>query len=351
MPISLRRMLIRGTGLALGVVLAGDVFMAQADAAEISVPAGRFEFASVPEHVFVAGIAETVQLGIRQVDPVNPWPAGDQTGTTGWTSRFPTRLVQASTGTAVPGFRYDRDTGALHYEGTFTGDVTVRLERADAAIASNEFRIRALTPTFVYGDKAAAINAEHGWSAEACEPPMSFADCRRKFRGGTTDDAPLVVFVTPGSYTGDFWVSSGRRFVYMLGDPTSWPTLTGDSIAVSRYELAQVRNFKLKSTRIGSWFEPQGHAVHAAAVEHRSVLRNQEQLQRHPQPERLDVFPVDDPHVESHEFRDGLAVEYVSRDVSRGPPPLGARYQQHPHSGHARLERHKDDDAKRGDPP
>ena len=251
MPISLRRSLIRGAGLVLGVVSAGDVLMSQADAAQISVPAGRFAFALVPEQVFVAGIAETVQLGIRQVDPVNPWPAGDQTGNSGWTSRFPTHLVQASTGAAVPGFRYDGDTGALHYEGTFNGDVTVRLKRTNSATASNDFRIRVLTPTFVYGDNAAAINAEHGWNAQACEPPMSFADCRRKFRGGATDDAPLVVFVTPGSYTGDFWVSSGRRFVYMLGHPTSWPTLTGDSIAISHYELAQVRNFKLKSTRIG----------------------------------------------------------------------------------------------------
>jgi hypothetical protein len=31
----------------------------------------------IPEHAFVAGLPETVQLGIWQLDPANPWPAGD----------------------------------------------------------------------------------------------------------------------------------------------------------------------------------------------------------------------------------------------------------------------------------
>ena len=184
--------------------------------------------------------------------PVEPLARRRSDGASGWTSRYPTRLVNAATGAAVSGFNYDSTTGALRYAGTFKGDVTVRLERTDASIRSNDFRLRALAPTYVYGDNAASVIAKRGWQAQACEPPMSFADCRRTFTGGREDDDPLVVFVTPGSYTGDFWISSGRRFVYFLGDPASWPTLSGDSIAISSYELAQVRNFKLRSTRIGS---------------------------------------------------------------------------------------------------
>ena len=244
---------IIGLGLAggLAVGVAGPVLIPTAAAADISIPAGRFEFAPIPEHVFVAGIAETVQLGIRQIDPGNRWPAGDQARASGWTSRYPTRLVNAATGAAVPGFTYNSATAELGYLGTFKGDVTVRLERTDAPVKSNSFRLRALAPTFVYGDDAAATAAARGWQAEACNTPMSFADCRRQFNGGKTDDAPLVVFVTPGSYTGDFWISSGRRFVYVLGDPGTWPTLSGDTISISSYELAQIRNFKLRATRIG----------------------------------------------------------------------------------------------------
>ena len=135
---------------------------------------------------------------------------------------------------------------------------------------------------------------------------MSFVDCRKTFTGGTTDDAPLVVFVTPGSYTGDFWISSGRRFVYVLGDPTNWPTLSGDTIAISSYELAQVRNFKLRSTHIGSG----GNRKDAPST---LLLSNIDQCC-----ETKNVFngimnasgltavPVDDPHVECHELLDGL---------------------------------------------
>ena len=248
MSVDIRRC---GLSVVLGLCVAGAILPKTA-AAEITVPAGKFAFAPVPEHVFVAGIAETVQLGIRQIDPLNRWPAGNQTGASGWTSRYPTRLVNAATGAAVSGFNYDSATGALRYAGTFKGDVTVRLERTDAPIRSNDFRLRALAPTFVYGNNAASNIAQHGWQAQACDTPMSFADCRRTFTGGREDDDPLVVFVTPGSYAGDFWISSGRRFVYFLGDPASWPTLSGDSIAISSYEVAQVRNFKLRSTRIGS---------------------------------------------------------------------------------------------------
>ena len=244
---------IVGLGLAGGLALAvaGRSLIPTAAAADVSIPAGRFEFAPIPEHVFVAGIAETVQLGIRQIDPGNLWRAGDQTRAFGWTSRYPTRLVNAATGAAVSGFTYSSSTGELRYLGTFKGDVTVRLERTDASVKSSSFRLRALEPTFVYGDAAAATVATRGWQAEACDTPMSFADCRRQFNGGKTDAAPLVVFVTPGSYTGDFWISSGRRFVYVLGDPRDWPTLSGDTISISSYELAQIRNFKLRATRIG----------------------------------------------------------------------------------------------------
>src|SRR5688572_12996345 len=123
MPVDIRRC---GLSVVLGFCVAGTVLLPKTAAPEVTVPAGRFAFAPVPEHVFVAGIAETVQLGIRQLDPLNRWPAGDQTGASGWTSRYPTRLVNSATGGAVSGFTYNSATGALRYGGTFRGDVTVR---------------------------------------------------------------------------------------------------------------------------------------------------------------------------------------------------------------------------------
>src|SRR5262245_22171232 len=80
------------TSFAISVVprlvaggVAGQLLIVTAAAGDVSVPSGRFEFAPVPEHVFVTGVAETVQLGIRQIDPGNRWRAGDQTRASGWT--------------------------------------------------------------------------------------------------------------------------------------------------------------------------------------------------------------------------------------------------------------------------
>ena len=221
----------------IGSVLAGPSDAATAD---LRVPPGRFEFAPVPEHAFVAGLPETVQLGIWQLDPANPWPAGDQTRSAGWTSRFPTRLVDSGTGKAVSGLEYDGRTGELRYAGDGARDLSVRLERTDAPIASNTFRIRVLTPTHVYGEGAATANREHRWGAKVCEPPMTFAACRKGFKGtGMGDASPLVVHLTPGSYEGDFFLGK-QRFVYVLGDPQNWPQLNRDSLDVAPFRAGDV---------------------------------------------------------------------------------------------------------------
>lgn len=220
--------------------------------AELRVPQNRFEFAPVPEHAFVAGLPETVRLGIWQIDPANPWPAGDQTRSSGWTSRHPTRLVEAGSARPVQGFDYDGRTGELRYTGDGPRDVTVRLEGVDARVASNPFRLRVLKPTYVYGDGAAGANKEHRWGATVCETPMAFAACRKKLKGGSDDGDPLVLYFTPGSYRGDFFLGDRFRFVYVLGDPRNRPQLNGDSLSVSKFERATIRNLALNSTRIGS---------------------------------------------------------------------------------------------------
>jgi hypothetical protein len=246
-----RRFAVAGLLLVgVGLLRAGPVTAAGDE--ELRTPKDRFEFAPVPEHAFVAGLPETVQLGIWQIDPANPWPAGDQTRSAGWTSRHPTRLVEVASGRPVAGFEYDGRTGELRYAGDGARDVTVRLERADSSVASNPFRLRVLEPTHVYGDGAAAANREHHWGATVCETPMPFAACRKKLKGGRDDGAPLVLHFTPGSYRGDFFLGDRFRFVYVLGDPRNRPQLNGDALAVSRFELATIRNLALNSTRIGS---------------------------------------------------------------------------------------------------
>jgi hypothetical protein len=243
-PLALVALSFVGIGLLrIGPVAAADE--------EVRIPQDRFEFAEVPEHAFVAGLPETVQLGIWQIDPANPWPAGDQTRSTGWTSRHVTRLVETASGRPVAGFEYDGRTGELRYSGDGARDVTVRLERADSGVASNPFRLRVLKPTYVYGDGAAVADREHRWGAIVCETPMTFVACRKKLKGDASDAAPLVIHFTPGSYQGDFYLGNSR-FVYILGDPLKWPQLNGDTLAVGQFERAVIRNLALNGTRIAS---------------------------------------------------------------------------------------------------
>jgi hypothetical protein len=202
----------------------------------------------MPEIPFVRGRPETVQLGIWQLDPLNRWQPGDFTRASGWKSRFPTRLP------GLPaGLTYDGETAELRYDGSAIGDVTTKIERVDGKGTSNAFRIRGLVPTVVFGDNAAAINAQYGWGANICETPIKFYPaCNAKLKGGSTDAAPLVLYFTPGTYGGQDWYIGQRRFSYFIGDPQNSPTLMGDALANAYPEIWQIRNLHLRDTSIDS---------------------------------------------------------------------------------------------------
>ena len=222
---------------------------------EPDAPAGgRFEFARIPELVLIRGIKQIVPLGFYQLDPANPWPPGDVEGASDWLSRRATRLVDAATGAPVLSniLSYGEQSGELGYDGVWSGDLTVRLQTLDAAVRSAPFRIRVLTPTVVYGDNAISTNEQKGWNARLCpRETTSFATCRTsKFSGGSSDVAPLVVYITPGTYSGQDWYISARRFTYVLGDPNTRPTLAGDAISGSRKEMFYVANLNMVNSHI-----------------------------------------------------------------------------------------------------
>jgi hypothetical protein len=211
----------------------------------------RFEFARIPELALVRGVPQVVQLGFYQIDPGNRWPAGDLERASGWQSSRPTQLVDAVSGAAVSQFGYGATTGELTYNGAWSGDITVRLKEAFGSARSEPFRIRVLTPTVVYGDNVVSINAQKGWNARLCpRETVSFATCRQNFTGGSSDAAPLVVFFTPGTYGGQDWYISTRRFSYILGDPNTRPTLLGDAVSGSQKEMFYVANLTMRDSQI-----------------------------------------------------------------------------------------------------
>ena len=253
--------------LVAGVVLAVVLLYPSPTMRQACDCGGRFEFANVAEVALVRGVPQTVQLGFYQLDPANPWPAGDQTRASGWTSRRTTKLVDAGTGAVVPGVDYNGQTGELTYSGEWSGAVSVRLSDATGSAQSAPFRIRALTPTTVFGTNAAALNSARGWNAKVCEfPAVTFKACRAQFVGGASDAAPLVLFVTPGTYAGqDFYLGgTSRRYLYVLGDPASRPVLLGDTIGSQQSVLHYFANLDLRNTNLSVGQPPDG--VDAAAT-------------------------------------------------------------------------------------
>ena len=63
--------------IASGALVYGAPTLAQTSqprapiASPLDEPGARFEFAEIPEHVFVRGRSELVQMGIWQIDPEN----------------------------------------------------------------------------------------------------------------------------------------------------------------------------------------------------------------------------------------------------------------------------------------
>ena len=236
------------------VALLGASAVAQPQAPELTLEGesgARFEFARIPELVLIRGIAQIAQLGFYQVDPNNRWPPGDVEHASKWLSNRPTRLVDATTGQPVVSdiVTYGERSGELGYNGTWSGDVTVRIKEIGGTAQSDPFRIRVLTPTVVWGANAAAVNSQKGWNARVCLG--SFATCRSSnFVGGGSDVAPLVVFITPGTYGSEDWYIGTRRFIYVLGDPGTRPTLIGDVLGGTKKQMFYIANLNMRDSHI-----------------------------------------------------------------------------------------------------
>lgn len=218
-----------------------------AGATEICVPPGRIEFATIPEIALVSGVPETIQLGPFMLDPANRWEAGDQTRESGWESRFPAILTAAPAGVTL-----DEKTLELRYDGTKGRQSSSSMIVANGK-DSNTFRIRVVVPTNVYGDSAAVANLVNGWNATVCAG--TFVACRQSFKGGAIDENPTVLFVTGGSYTGDFYLGK-RKHIYVIGDPADPPTLTNDELSVQEPTNYVVRNLRLVDASITTSHAP-----------------------------------------------------------------------------------------------
>jgi hypothetical protein len=218
-----------------------------------------FEFADIPEIVFVRGIAEHDDLCQFIVDPNNRLQPGQTAWLTGaiyqkhadhgggnWS---PSRAVTVL-GTLPAGVTWDAGLARLVYDGsgTPTASETVTIRLKAGAIESENFNVRVLVPTIVYGDGAVALNAQIGWGVPGANvvdrnytlPGYEgrWEQAYRKMRtygASVSYSVPNVFFVTSGTYDAAdgeaFWNISPTTpdgcadYFYILGDPRNRPVL------------------------------------------------------------------------------------------------------------------------------
>lgn len=207
-----------------------------ADTDGTSPPGGVFGFADIPDVVFVEKMAEDEELGIFVLDPGARAAPGDRWWITGARLQLsedhgggdyhPRAAVGISLetvgGSAPAGVSYDTADGVLTYDGatqqSAVADWTVMLSAkvGGATVASQPFRVRVLRPTIVFGAGATSANI---WGAVvvdtdsggdwhvAGKPPGTVTAA---LVGTSTDSAPNVVFIAPGTYDSAHSFYTGR---------------------------------------------------------------------------------------------------------------------------------------------
>lgn len=118
---------------------------------------GRFEFAQIPEVVFVNGLNEVEQMGIYQLDPKNRWVPGDVYAKAGWVAKKRCELLNASDNTPFTStyVKWNKEKATLTYTGSPTGQTVIRypVKMRYGTKVSDTFDITIITPSFTLGDE------------------------------------------------------------------------------------------------------------------------------------------------------------------------------------------------------
>ena len=205
-----------------------------------------FEFSEIPEIIFIRGYAESEHLGIFHLDTLNRWSPGDLENRSGWKPRVATSLdvVDGS----LTGVTYDSATGVLSYDGRGTGTetATVTLSAPSQGVVSQRFNVRVLAPTLAWGNGAASRFPAIGHDAET----TPWMELQKSLRTGASYQEPNVLLVTQGTYSGDFYIGSGKKNLYIVGEPGTLPAFRGGHLPLSMVETAYLKNLELFETLV-----------------------------------------------------------------------------------------------------
>jgi hypothetical protein len=205
-------------------------------------------FAEVHEIVFVRGYPDKEQMGIFQLDTRNRWTPGDLENRSGWRARVDTQLniVEGS----LSGLTYDPSSAILRYDGTGSGTqtVTVTLSAPTEDSESEQFNIRILQPTIAWGDRADTRFPGIGLDSSA----VRWSEMQKSIVSGASYDSPNVLLVTQGTYSDDFYISNGKRNLYIIGEPGQRPKMIGGNLKLDDVETGYLKNLELQDTVVDS---------------------------------------------------------------------------------------------------
>ena len=127
---------------------------------EVTISAAyNVRVAEIPEQVFVAGLADSTNLGIYLLDTANRWKAGDLADDSTWRVRsgITVELINVNTGATIADsfLAFNASTAKLTFSGADTPtprlyDVQFRIDGQLSA----PFKIRIQRPTFSFGDES-----------------------------------------------------------------------------------------------------------------------------------------------------------------------------------------------------
>jgi hypothetical protein len=214
-----------------------------------------YSFAEIPEIVFVAGFAETEQLGLYTLHSTNRVRPGDlfwrdatplqrhaDDGGGNWAPIVTTALIDSTGASATAALSamdvtYSSSTGVLTYGGGGTpGSLFVRISATSRNTQSDLFRIRVLVPKVIWGTNAPSRTFHALLSAVPkfhTTTPLSTASV---VSHTATDADPYSILILGGSYEHADELAAGGRatdwrigastqfFKYILGEPGNRPS-------------------------------------------------------------------------------------------------------------------------------
>jgi hypothetical protein len=120
------------------------------------------------------------------------------------------------------------------------------LAASSEGASSQEFSIRVLEPTMVWGPGAAQRFPGIGYESSS----TSWNTMQRRLQSYATYETPNVLLVLPGRYSEDFYLKRDLTNIYIIGEPGGRPVLTRYMLNLDKLETGYLKNLELDGATV-----------------------------------------------------------------------------------------------------